>query len=217
MYYFQKYFGDEMIGSAVTGSTDVLSYASRFSSGEGSVVLVNKGTSEKVVTIKMMNHGVGERYYFYTLTGGTDNGEFSLKTLVNGHGPTLSAGGPADYETIAANSASAPDGIKLSLPARSVTYLLTDEGDNVITSAEDEVASAIRIFPNPAAHDFEIELPETGFTSFDIVDVMGRRHVENFVSAGETRIAVETTLAPGFYILTVHRPGQAFSRKLIIE
>src|SRR5215831_393415 len=42
MYYFQKYFGDQMVTSAVAGSTDIVSYASTFSSGQVGAVIVNK-------------------------------------------------------------------------------------------------------------------------------------------------------------------------------
>src|ERR1044071_6728576 len=34
MYYFQKYCGDKMVQSAVTGSSDVLGYATSFTSGQ---------------------------------------------------------------------------------------------------------------------------------------------------------------------------------------
>lgn len=217
MYYFQKYFGDEMVESNVEGSSDVLSYASRFSSGEGSVVMVNKGTSEKIVTVEMKDHGVGDRFYFYTLTGGTDNGEFSLKVLINGEGPTLSAGGPLSYATIKSRSAFAPDGIRLALPARSVTYLIADEGDDIITANEADASGIMRIYPHPANSSFEIELPYAGFTSYDIIDGTGRRRMSLGISPGQTRVAVESSLAPGFYILNVHKTGVAFSRKLIIK
>ena len=44
MYYFQKMIGDRLLTSTVIGSSDVLAYASSFSSGEKGVILVNKGT-----------------------------------------------------------------------------------------------------------------------------------------------------------------------------
>lgn len=84
MYYFQKYFGDKMVQSAISGSTDVISYASDFHSGQSGIVLVNKGTTEKVVNIALNNFRKGNRYYYYVLTGGTDNGDFSRKVYANG-------------------------------------------------------------------------------------------------------------------------------------
>ena len=96
MYYFQKFFGDKLVQSTVTGSTDVISYASEFYSGQSGVVLVNKGTTEKVVSISLNNFKKGNRYFYYVLTGGTDNGDFSRKVIVNGKTTTLAGGGSSD-------------------------------------------------------------------------------------------------------------------------
>jgi len=127
MYYFQKYFGDRMVGSSVTGGNgDVLSYASSYSSGEAGVVIVNKGTASQTVKINISNFKPGSRYYYYTLTGGTDNGEFSGKVYVNGNGPSGANGGPANYLDLNANSSSLANGLKLSVPPRAVIYLVAE-------------------------------------------------------------------------------------------
>ncbi|HEU5365703.1 MAG TPA: alpha-L-arabinofuranosidase, partial [Hanamia sp.] len=67
-------------------------------------------------------------FYFYTLTGGTDNGEFSRKVFVNGNGPDGISGGPSSsYTTLKAYSAETKNGIKVALPARSIVYLVIDK------------------------------------------------------------------------------------------
>lgn len=127
-YYFQKMVGDRMLGTSMAGGASVLSYASSFSSGEKAVLLINKGTAAQTALITLTNAKAGRRYYWYTLTGGTDNGEFSRKVYVNGVGPTEISGGPASqYTSIKPYSASADGGIKISLPARSVVYLVIDK------------------------------------------------------------------------------------------
>jgi len=126
MYYFQKMLGDRMLKSTVNGSPDVLSFASSFSSGEKGVILINKGTTSQNVNI-ISNATAGNRFYFYTLTGGTDNGEFSRKVFVNGIGPDGISGGPSNYTSLKAYSAETKNGIKGVLPARSVVYLAIDE------------------------------------------------------------------------------------------
>ncbi len=133
MYYFQKYFGDKMVASSVTGSSDVVAYASRFSSGQSSVVLVNKGTAEKVTTLKINNFKPGKRYYYYLLTGGTDNGSFSRKVYVNGKTTTLEGGGPADYATLKPYSDSISGDIKISLPSMSTVFLLIDQDTSLLS------------------------------------------------------------------------------------
>jgi len=128
MYYFQKMMGDRMLGSVQTGGANVLSYASSFSSDEKAVMLVNKGTDTQTALITFENAKPGSRYYWYTLTGGTDNGEFSRKVYVNNQGSTEASGGPASsYISIKPNSANTTGGIKLALPGRSVVYVVIDK------------------------------------------------------------------------------------------
>jgi len=135
MYYFQKYFGDRMVSSTVQNSSavlaqnvgDIVAYASSFTSGEAGVVIVNKGTSSQIVSVNITNFLPGTRYYYYTLVGGTDNGEFSEKVYINGNGPDISTvGGPSGYQTLTAVSSSLAGGIKVSAPPRSVIFLVAD-------------------------------------------------------------------------------------------
>jgi hypothetical protein len=122
MYFFQQFLGDRSVSSTST-STDVESYASSYTSGEVGVVLVNKSAADKSVEVKVQNFRKGNRFYWYTLTGGGDNGEFSRKVLINGSGPTNAAGGPANYKTISAYAASADNGIRVLVPARSAVFM----------------------------------------------------------------------------------------------
>ncbi|MEY2918149.1 MAG: hypothetical protein RIS73_1863 [Bacteroidota bacterium] len=126
MYYFQKFMGDRMLKSSVLGG--VLAYASSFTSGEKGVILVNTSTAAETVNIVLQNATAGTRFYWYTLTGGSDNGEFSSKVYVNGNGPTEPTGGPsATYTSIQASSALTSGGINVTMPARSVVYLVIDK------------------------------------------------------------------------------------------
>lgn len=126
MYYFQKMIGDRLLQTTTTGN--VLSYASSFSSGETGLILINKNNAAQTVLISLENAKPGNRFYWYTLTGGTDNGEFSRKVFVNGNGPTEATGGPSTaYNTIKPYSASTSSGIKVGMPARSVVYVVIDK------------------------------------------------------------------------------------------
>ena len=126
MYYFQKMLGDRMLKSSVTGSADILSYASSFSSGQRGVILVNKGASQQTIKITS-NFTPGDRFYWYTLTGGTDNGGFSRKVFVNGTGPSELSGGPSSYASLKAYSSVTKNGLSVALPAKSVVYLVIDK------------------------------------------------------------------------------------------
>ncbi len=127
MYYFQKFFGDYLIASSVTGDSNVVAYSSKFSSGEVGIIVVNKGEKNQTAQINVSDFRYGQRYYFYSLTGGDDNGDFSLKVLVNGHGTKLSAGGPENVEQIKAFSSKIKNGIFMNTPAHSVQYVLVED------------------------------------------------------------------------------------------
>jgi len=133
MYYFQKFFGDKMVQSTVSGTSAVVCYASKFYTGPSGIVLVNKGTTEQVVNISLDNFKKGERYYYYILTGGDDNGDFSRKVYVNGKTTTLAGGGPADYATLKPYGTTIDGEIKLTLPKYSTVYLLI-ENDTTLNS-----------------------------------------------------------------------------------
>jgi len=126
LYYFQKYFGDMMIEST-TASTSVAVYASQFSSGEAGIVLVNKNSVDQVAELTLKNFIPGSRYYTYTLTGGTDNGNYSRKVYVNGITTSTDAGGSESYETLKAKSSVVNGNIKLVLPKYSVIYLVVEK------------------------------------------------------------------------------------------
>lgn len=127
MYYFQKMLGDRLIPTAVTGGSGLKTYASSYSSGEVNLTIVNTSTTAQSAELKFKNFLPGGRYYWYSLEGGTDNGEFSRKVFVNGSGPVLDAGGPLNYEGIKAFSAPADGGIKVSIPARGAVFLVVQK------------------------------------------------------------------------------------------
>ncbi len=127
MYYFQNYFGDRMTGSTVTGNDKVVAYSSSFTSGETGIVLINKSTSHETVGIEIENVTYGASYYYHTLTGGSDNGDFSRKVLINGIETDEQGGGPDEYATIKARSSETEGGITVALPGLSVVYLMVDQ------------------------------------------------------------------------------------------
>ena len=126
MYYFQKMAGDRLV-SSTTDNTGLVSYASSFTSGQVGVTLVNKSVSSLSVQVKFQNFNIGSRFYWYTLTGGGDNGEFSRKVLVNGQGPAGVAGGPGNYASINPYSATATNGIYVTVPAMAIVYMIIDK------------------------------------------------------------------------------------------
>lgn len=126
MYFFQRFLGDRLVASSPSASADISSYASSFSSGELGVALINRSASDKIVQLDIKNFKTGNRFYWYTLSGGDDNNGFSRKVLVNGETSAYASGGPANYSTIKANAAATDKGIRVRIPARSAVFLCVD-------------------------------------------------------------------------------------------
>lgn len=126
-YFFQKLLGDRFINANVSGGSNINAYASTFSSGEVGVTLINQSSSAQTIKLAFKNFNAGKRMYWYTLTGGTDNGSFSGKVYVNGQGTALPAGGPANYADIKAYSASISNGAFITLPPMSVVCMAIDK------------------------------------------------------------------------------------------
>lgn len=122
---FQRFFGDHMMVSKTTGDTNVVVYASGFNSGEAGIMLMNKGSEDQVVQIGFKDFQAGPRCYWYTLTGGDENGDFSRCVLINSMEPDLPAGGP-DLESIRAFCANIDEQIVLDLPGYGTIFTLVE-------------------------------------------------------------------------------------------
>jgi Secretion system C-terminal sorting domain len=147
LYYMQKFLGDVMLNNTIKGTPDITAYSSSFSSGQIGTIVVNKGLKNQIVRINVENGAIGNRYYTYTLVGGTDvpsnpQMPFSRKVIVNGSGPSGVAGGPSNYESIKAKSTVIGGEILLQSPPFSTIYLLIDSGSNQIAT-NDTVCPAI--------------------------------------------------------------------------
>ena len=126
-YYFQHMIGDHLVSATSSNSSAVEAYGSSWSSGEAGVILVNKGNGSRVAQVNFKNFAAGDKYYYYTLNGGTDNAPYSHKVYVNNVGPSGNSGGPTSFKTIAASSASVSGGIVVSLPAYSAVFLVVEK------------------------------------------------------------------------------------------
>lgn len=128
LYYFQKLFGDRMVADTLRAvNSDISTYSSTFSSGQVGTVIINSGSFNHVVSVDIQHFPAGSKYYWYVLTGGTDNGAFSGQVYVNGTGPSTPTGGPLNYASLKAYSAPLKGTIKVDVPAMSVIYLVADK------------------------------------------------------------------------------------------
>jgi hypothetical protein len=126
LYFMQKMIGDRLLDARTRGDSSIRSYCSGFSSGEIGITLVNTSDKARTVEIKTGAYPVGRRFYWYSLKGGSDNGDFSRKVFVNDHGTDAVAGGPSDYATLKAWSSLIAKGIRVEVPALGAVCLVID-------------------------------------------------------------------------------------------
>ena len=126
LYYMQRFLGDRLLNTRSAGDTSLRAYASSFSSGEIGAAVVNTSEKSATLSIDIRHFTPGSRYYWYSLTGeGSD--EFPRKVVVNGRTTTAAAGGPVDYATLPAYTASTSRGINVSVPARGAVFLVVEK------------------------------------------------------------------------------------------
>ncbi len=181
IYYLQKFTGDHSIRTSVTGAKDIIAYATTFSSGHIGAVIINKSKTEYVLNILPTNYGFGEKYFIYTLTGGTDKPDFSQYVFVNGYGPSDAAWGPLDdLEDIPAFAYNSNGEIKFTTPARSVQFILIEPGNYVSVKEKSfDKKTDFKLYqnyPNPFNPQTIISysIPFETTISLKIYDVMGR-------------------------------------------
>jgi hypothetical protein len=75
----------------------------------------------------MENFSKGDRYYYYVLTGGDDNGDFSRKVYVNGQTTSYDGGGPDNYKEILPYGTSIDGDIRLELPGQGTLFVLIEQ------------------------------------------------------------------------------------------
>ena len=219
LYYLQKFCGDHVI-SAESSNEDILCYASKYGSGETALVIVNKGTAQQIISVDIDSIGLGEKYYIYSFTGGTDHGDFSQYVTINGSGPSQNHWGPfAELSRLPADSYTIDDEIKFISPGRSVQMILI-EGD-----AGSKVSDSYHLYqnyPNPfnSSTHIKYQLQTGAFVVLRIFDVLGRE-VETLVNeqlnAGSHSVEFHASdLTNGVYCYRLEIGKYHDTRKLLL-
>lgn len=218
LYYLQKFFGDHLIQSS-SSNDNILTYASKFKSGEIGLIIINTSLFDETIAVSIPEFGIGDRYYFYSLTGGSDNGELSQQVYVNAAGPDLSIGGPLEnLENIKAFSSLTEGSLKIYSPGRSVQYVLIENGNNSISSLPENIKNNdLRIYPNPAKEMVTLEVPENS-TAFEIVNIQGQVVYRQDIDALYNEIKLHPDFSSGIYFIKVYQNNNnTATEKLIVN
>ena len=226
-HYLQKFYGDQAISTA-SSNADILCYASKYSSGETGVIIVNKGAVKQVISIDPKTLGVGLNYYIYSFTGGTDNGEFSQNVYINGYGPATNHWGPfEELSDIPANSYYIENEIKFTSPARSVQMIIIEGGNNYVSvnnEANSELIHSYNLYqnyPNPfnPVTIIKFSVPERSHISINIYNLLGEE-IKTLVNEVKQKGAYSVSfnagsLPSGIYFYTLRGNNYSITKKLV--
>ncbi|MCK9206061.1 MAG: T9SS type A sorting domain-containing protein [Salinivirgaceae bacterium] len=221
-YYQQKFTGDHAI-SATSDNSNILAYASRFASGETGVVIVNKGKTAQVVKIDTTDISVGNKYYAYTLTGGTDNIDSSLYVSVNSVNPTGTQWGPREnLETIPADAYTTDSTIIMNCPGLSVQFVMLDTENSTSIKTQQEDKFAVTNYPNPfsATSIIQFQTTSAGLVSLEVFDQMGRKIstlINQELPSGNHTVNFDgSLLSDGVYFYKLRIGYYVTTRKMIL-
>ena len=233
-YYLQHFTGDHMVSTTVTASptySDILAYATRFASGETGVVVVNKGSTGKVVKLVTGNIGVGDRFYTYSLTGANDDtyGK-SQAVVVNGVGSLSVPWGPLEnLETIPACAYPVGGQIRLMSPARSVQFVMIESGTNPVSVGNEKHSVLVDRFalhqnyPNPFNPQTNISysLPRAGSVTLKVFDILGREVMSLIKSERESEgihnVTFDATKLPsGVYFYRLQAEKYIETKRMVL-
>jgi len=233
LYYLQRFTGDHMMQTSCS-YTDLLAYASRFSSGHTGIVVVNKGASSLTVRLLPNDIGVGDKYYVYSITGDT-TGNLPILCKVNNTQHDLGRWGPlSGLAGIKAWSYTigdpiGNDSIKFSSPPNSIQFVLVDNGSKYLTDVKTPLLQSISKFsleqnyPNPFNPQTNItfSLPKSGLVTLLVYDVLGRE-VAKLINnekktAGTHQIGFDgKNLPSGIYFYRLTSEYYVASKKMLL-
>jgi hypothetical protein len=229
--YLQKYFGDVAI-NATSSKSSVLCYASRYTSGETGLVVVNSGDVAQTVSVLTDSIGVGDKYYIYSFTSNSDSAGFSPTVYINGVAPDKYQFGPLSSLFTIKAVAYTTDGreIKFTSPGRSLQMITIEKGTNhftsVVTGVNPPKASLFKLqqnYPNPVNSNTLIsyELPESVFVTLKVFDSQGReirKLVNELQNEGSQSVQFNVSnLTGGIYFYKIDAGQYHDVKKLIIQ
>jgi hypothetical protein len=228
LYYLRQFLGDHMVSSSVTGSSNIIAYASTFSSGNTALVVLNVGSTNQVVNVEPRNIGVGNHFYMYTLTADS-NVTWPQMVVVNGDDGIGTVWGPStDLQNIAAVAYPVGDTVAFNSPPNSVEYVLLDAGKNIISAIDGNINripdrfELSQNYPNPFNPTTVIsyQLPTTAMVTLKVYDVLGRE-VATLVNARQSAGTYSVTfngaaLASGVYFYRLQTGSFVQTKKLML-
>ena len=220
-YYFTRTFGDVMVKSQ-SSRRDVSVFASRFSSGEAGIVVVNPTEDDHIARIDVGRGVAGERYYLYEVQAEDPN---SRKIYINGETGTQEGGGPEDYELVEAYSNIVDEDGMITVDARKwgAYYIVVENGrDALSVDSPGRSMESIALYPNPTTEwaTLRATLAQPVDASVRIYDITGRliRTISSGTESRDHTLRIDAADLPtGFYLVQAcFSDGTTATKKLTV-
>ncbi len=210
-YYYSKCFGDNMV-NASSNNTNVVSYASTFSSEHLGLVLVNTSSSAKTVKLNFTKNGNPQNithydwYEFYANTVDYNIAGYK-KFYINAQTSTTVGGGP-ELTTVKPFRAIPVSNSVFNMQPYSVYYMVAYP-DDLTTIDEASLKFNEQIMPSVVFNE-TVKLPEDNFKSYEVFSIHGKSE-----SYSENHLFNASLLNPGFYLLKAVYLDKQFVIKFI--
>ena len=226
--FLPKFYGDHAV-SATSSNPDILSYASKFSSGETGMVVINTSMTVPIVNIKADSSLINKKYYIYTFMGVKDSDDFAPYVTINDYAPDKYQYGPYNYLTSIKAKAYTIDStgdIKFYAPRKSVQMIMIEGKNSPITKIKSaETLDSFNLYqniPNPSSLSTLIgyQLPKSSFVKLKVFDFQGREIstlVNEQKNAGYQSIQFNTSSLPsGIYYYSIDAGQYHATKKLVL-
>jgi hypothetical protein len=100
------------------------------------------------------------------------------------------------------------------MPARSVIYVLVDNGTNVITGVEKE--AGFNVYPNPSANEIVVDIPAGSYNKLSVLDQSGRTIIERTIGT-EKVVRLSHRLSKGLYHIRLSGADKTLHAKVVVE
>jgi hypothetical protein len=108
-------------------------------------------------------------------------------------------------------------GISIAAPARSVNYILVENGGNIITANEADENEQFNVYPNPSSGNIRIDFPFAGVTKVELVNSIGKVVLTQSIEATQVSHEIKTSIPSGLYVVRLTHKNRTLSSKIIID
>lgn len=212
-YFYTRLFGDVMVSASASKNT-IKAYASRFTSGETGIVLVNPTAADETVLLDLREVAPEGRYYVYEVQHDDPD---SRTVTINGVGTSQEGGGPENYEAVPALSGPIEGELLLTMKQYSANYVLVETREGVTTATElPEAAVPVKteVFPNPARDRVFVRYvarePQTlRMGLFDVTGRLVRKEAARYLQKGAHTLTLDVAGLPsGIYFLALEKGNE---------